>query len=139
MSYYLFIFAYVSISQKGKKQINEKSQITDHSLCNIPKQSLVPCRLKGRQNQWRWQLLLEVSHQRVFLTVDTSGVDTLKSSREHMWFPVKILCKYFQMRFWLWYFLSIHCPEEWCFLIYWYLKKKNKWRISSFWVGLQII
>lgn len=120
---YLHLLMFPSAKKGKNKQM--KSQITDQSLCNIPKQSLVPCRLKGRQNQRRWQLLLKVSHQRVFLTVDTSGVDTLKSSREHMWFPVKILCKYFQMRSWLWYFLSIHCPEEWCFLIYWYLEKKT--------------
>lgn len=122
------IFLYLLMSppaKKRKKQTNEKSQITGHSLCNIPKQSLVPFRLKCRQNQCWWQLLLKLSHQRVFLTVDTSGVDTLKSSREHMWFPVKILCKYFQMRSWLWYFLSILCPKEWCFLIYWYLEKKK--------------
>lgn len=40
-----------------------------------------------------------------------------KFQRTHMWFPVKIVWKYFQKFSWLWYFLCT-LPVEWCFVIY---------------------
>lgn len=81
------------MSQSAKKGKNKHPQ-NDYSHCTIPKQAVVPCRLKADRAHDDNGPLKKVHLWRV-LAVDSSGIDMLKRSREHMWFPVKIPYKYF--------------------------------------------
>lgn len=81
------------MSQSAKKGKNKHPQ-NDYSHCTIPKQAVVPCRLKADRAHDDNGPLKKVHLWRV-LAVDSSGIDMLKCSREHMWFPVKIPYKYF--------------------------------------------
>lgn len=135
------IFLYLLMSppaKKRKKQTNEKSQITGHSLCNIPKQSLVPFRLKCRQNQCWWVTFKTFSPESFSDCGHLRGRHPEKFQRTHVVSSENTM-QIFSNAFLTMVFPLYSLPQRMMFPYLLIFRKKKKWRISSFWLGLKIL